>query len=66
MDQTTRKLMTMHKILHHREDIYILYVSRKEVGSGKTTRRLHRKKRKTDYSHQKRYWQHDGEENDNN
>ena len=32
-----------------------------------TTRRLHRKtRRRTDYSHQKRYWQHDGQQSDNN
>ena len=30
-------------------------------------RRLHRKtRRRTDYSHQKRYWQHEGPQNDNN
>ena len=32
-----------------------------------TTRGLHRKaRRRTDYCHQKRYWQHDGQQNDNN
>ena len=30
MDQRTRKLMTMHKALHSREDVYRLYVSSKE------------------------------------
>ncbi len=34
MDQRTRKLMTMHKALHHRDDVDILYVSRKEGGRG--------------------------------
>ena len=32
MDQRTRKLMTMHKVLHPRDDVDILYVSRKEGG----------------------------------
>ena len=32
MDQRTRKLMTMHKALHPRDDIDRLYVSRKEWG----------------------------------
>ena len=30
MDQTTRKLMTVHKVLHPRDDVDRLYVSRKE------------------------------------
>ena len=34
MDQTTRKLMTMLKALHLRDDVDSLYVSRKEVGRG--------------------------------
>ena len=34
MDQITRKLMTMHKALHHRDDVDRLYVSRKEGGRG--------------------------------
>ena len=34
MDQRTRKLMTMHKALHLREDVDRLYVSRKEWGRG--------------------------------
>ena len=32
MDQRTRKLMTMHKSLHPRDDVGRLYVSRKEGG----------------------------------
>ena len=32
MDQRTRKLMTMHKGLHPRDDVDRLYVSRKEGG----------------------------------
>ena len=32
MDTRTRKLMTMHKALHHRGDVDRLYVSRKEGG----------------------------------
>ena len=79
MDQRTRKLMTMHKLLHPRDDVDRLYVSRKEERRGlakhriqrwridTTTRRLHRKTlRRTDYSHQKQYRQHDGQQNDNN
>ena len=34
MDQTTRKLMTIHKALHPRDDVYRQYVSRKERGRG--------------------------------
>ena len=34
IDQKTRKLMTMHKALHPRDDVERLYVSRKEGGSG--------------------------------
>ena len=34
MDQRTRKLMTMHKALHHRDDVDRLYVSRKKGGKG--------------------------------
>ena len=65
IDQRTRKLMTMCKALHPRDDVDRLYVWRKERGRGLanidiTTRRLHRKtRRRTDYSHQKQYWQHD-------
>ena len=34
IDQRTRKLMTMHKALHSRDDVDRLYVSRKEGGKG--------------------------------
>ena len=34
MDQRTRKLMTMHKELHPRDDVDRLYVPRKEEGRG--------------------------------
>ena len=34
MDQRSRKLMTMHKALHPRDDVDRLYVSRKEGGRG--------------------------------
>ena len=37
MDQRTRKLMTMHKVLHSRDDVDRLYVSRKEGGRGLTS-----------------------------
>ena len=55
--------MTMHKVLHPRDDVNRLYVSRKEEKDSPalkslcidtTTRRLHRKaRRKTNLSHQK-------------
>ena len=79
IDRRTAKLMTMHKALHPRHDIDWLYSSRKKGGKGltsikkerwridTTTRRLHRKAwRKTDYSHQKQYWQHEDPQNGNN
>ena len=34
MDPRTRKLMTMHKALHPRDDVDRLYVSRKDAGRG--------------------------------
>ena len=34
MDQRTRKLMTLHKALHPRDDVDNLYVSIKEGGRG--------------------------------
>ena len=34
MDQRTRKLLSMHKALHPRDDVERLYVSRKEGGRG--------------------------------
>ena len=37
MDQRTRKLMTIHKALHSRDDIDRLYVSRKEGARGLTS-----------------------------
>ena len=37
MDQRTRKPMTMHKTLHPRDDVDILYVPRKEGGRGLTS-----------------------------
>ena len=37
MDQRTRKLMTMHKALHPKDDVDRLYVSRKEGGRGLTS-----------------------------
>ena len=36
MDHRTRKLMTMHKALHPKNDVDRLYVSRKEGGGGLT------------------------------
>ena len=72
MDQRTRKLMTMLKVLHHIDDFDRLYVSRKEGGRGlaiiedsvgASVQRLEefieKKRTRTYYSHQKRYGQHD-------
>ena len=57
--------MTMHKVLHPRDDVDGLYVLRKEEGGGLTMSwRLHRKAwRKTDYSHRKQYWQDEEQQN---
>ena len=71
MDQQTRKLMTMHKVLHPRDEFDRLYVSRREERRQLTSiedsvdtllqLRLHRKvQKKTDYSHQ----QHKDQQND--
>ena len=37
MDKRTRKLMSMHTVLHPRDDVEKLYVSRKEGGRGLTS-----------------------------
>ena len=37
MNQRTRKLMTMHKVLHPRNDVDRLYVLKKEGGRGLTS-----------------------------
>ena len=37
MDKRTRKLITMHKVLHPRDDGDALYVSRKKGGRGLTS-----------------------------
>ena len=76
MDQRTRKLISIHKALHHRDDVDRIYVSRKEGGRrlasiedsvDATIRRLYTKTRwRTHYSHQKRYWEHYEQQNDNN
>ena len=71
MDPRTRKLMTMHKALHPRDDDDRLYVPRKEGGRGLASiensvdasiQRLEDYIKKTwtrtDYGHQKQYWQH--------
>ena len=65
MDQRTRKLMTMHKALHPRDDVDRLYVPRGRKRTRRhrrqrwridtTARRLNIKIRtRTNYSHQKR------------
>ena len=74
MDQRTRKLVTMHKALHSKDDVDRLYVSREW---GKRTCQhwkqcwhiditiwgLYREAwRMADYSHQKRDRQHDGQQ----
>ena len=57
MDQRIRKLMTMHKALHPRDDVDRLYVPRKERGRGFASIEDSvdaKTRRKTHYSHQKR------------
>ena len=76
MDQRTRKLMTVHKALHPRDDVDRLYVPRKEEGRGLTsnedsiditTRRLHKKAwKKADHCDQKQFRQHNHQRNKNN
>ena len=69
MNQRTRKLMTMHKVLHPRDRIY---GPRKEGGRGLASiedsvdtsiQRLQdyieKTQTRTDYGHPKQYWQHD-------
>ena len=68
--------MTMYKALYPRDDVNRLYVSRKDGERGlasiedsidATTPGLHRKaRRRTDYSHQKGYWQLEDQQNDYN
>ena len=69
------KLMTMYMVLHPRHDVDSLYVSRKEGGRGLAsfedsfTHHYNNLKtkvwRKTDYRHQKHYWQHEDQKDDN-
>ena len=71
MDQRTRKLMTMNKALHPRRRWQTICTKkrgrkrtrqhwRQRWSIDTTSRRLHRKTRtRTNYSHQKRYGQHD-------
>ena len=67
MDQRTRKLLSMHTTLHPIDDVDRQKGEKKRTCQhwrqcwriDKTTRGLHRKtRRRTVYSHQKRYWQH--------
>ena len=66
IDLRTRKLMTMHKALHPRDDVNRLYVSRKEGERGQASiknsvdasmQQLEDRKarRKTDRSHRKQH-----------
>ena len=79
MDQRTGKPMTIHKTLHPRDDIDRLYISRKEGGRGVSNiednvvasiqwlkDHIEKQGRKTDYSQQKQYRQHEDQRNDNN
>ena len=71
--------MTMHKALHPRDDVNRLYISRKDGGRGlarieesvdASIQRLEdyikKTRRTTDDRHQKWYWQHGEQQNDNN
>ena len=69
MDQRKRKLMTMHKALHPRDDVDRLYVSWKQGGRGlasieDTVDALIQ--RLEDYIEKTRYRQHDRRKSDNN
>ena len=79
MGQRTRKLMTMHKALHPRDDVDRLYVSRKEGGRGLASiedsvdasiqwlkEYIEKHERGLITFHQKRFGQHDKRKNDNN
>ena len=70
MDQTARKLMTMHKVLHPRDEEDRLYFSRKQEGRGfsiiadsvdtsiprhNEKKTTYKKQMKTNYRHQKQY-----------
>ena len=73
MDQRTRKRTTPHKPLPPRDDVDRIYMSRKVERRGfariedsvdASIQRLHTKARRN--CHQKRYWQHEDQQNDNN
>ena len=75
MDQRTRKLMTITSQRWHWQTMCIKKGGRKKTCQhgrqhwhvDTITQGLHRKaQRRTDDSHQKWYWQHDGQQNDNN
>ena len=76
IDQRTRKLITMHKSLHPRDDKERLYMSRKEGGVTRientvdtSIRRLEvniKKQKMSNYSDHKQHKQHKGQQNDNN
>ena len=69
--------MTMHKAWHPRDDVNRLYVLRKEGGKGLASiedsidasiwrhENFIKTPKRTDYSHQKRGSQHDGQQIDN-
>ena len=78
MDQRTRKLTTMQKALHPRDDVDRLYGSRKEGGRGLASiedtvdasiqqleNYIEKTRTRTNYNHQKRYGQHDRRKNAN-
>ena len=71
--------MTMHKAIHHRVDMDRLYASRKEGGRGPARIEdsvdvsikqledyIEKRGEGLDYSYQKRYRQHEDQQNDNN
>ena len=64
--------MTMHKVLHPRDDVDRLYVSKNRKEEDSVDAAIQRfedyigKQRMTVYSHQKQYWQHEDQQNDNN
>ena len=78
MDQRTRKLITMYKALHPRNDLDDLCVSRKERGRGIVSIEknidasiqglkdyIKKAPKNTCYNHQKQYRQHKHQQNKN-
>ena len=72
MDQKTRKLMTIHKVLDPRDDVDWLYVSIKEGGRDLVStedsieNNIDKHEERLINSHQTQYWQRENQQKDNN